>query len=185
MGLRQRQPSRADRPARQLAFTLVAAAIASAATAVPVIASPTRDEGPPSILFRQGYNLCHAASLTAIRKAGGQRYKPGLFVNGSCNWERSDLKAGIVLSTHTPSVGATLMHDFLAQNGKNGLEAKAIRVPGASKAVLVTLPPSASQGTAEDLFAAYARGVIQVDMTAPLTLPDTRPIAIVNLVART
>jgi predicted dinucleotide-binding enzyme len=78
-----------------------------------------------------------------------------------------------------------LMHDFLAQSGKNGLEAKAIRVPGASKAVLVTLPPSASQGTAKDLFAAYARGVIQVDMTAPLTLPDTRPIAILNLVART
>ena len=134
-----------SRKGRHLASVLGAAAVALSALAAPATAA-----GPPSALFRAGYDLCRAA---------------------------------LVLSTHPSSTGSILMHDFLLQNGKKGLDAKRIAVRGASKAVLVTLHVPGSTGTSKILLAGYPRGVIQINMTAP-ALPDARLLAVVHLVAR-
>jgi len=75
------------------------------------------------------------------------------------------------------------MRNFLAQDGKGGLTAKTITVPGATKAVLVTLPPSSGH-VSKSLFANYARGAIQINMTAPRSLPDRRVIAVMRLITR-
>jgi hypothetical protein len=161
---------------------VVAAAIAASAVAAVGAARAARAE-PPSALFRNGYNLCRSSSLSAIRKAGGQPYKRGLFANWACTWLTDDLQAGILLSTHPSSFGASLMRGFLAQNGTQGLKARRIRVPGASTAVLVTLRASAPDQVAKDLFAAYKRGVIQINMTAPRSLPEARLLAVLKVVA--
>ena len=143
----------------------------------------SRLAGPPATFFSQGHNLCRAASLAAVRKAGGQHYKAGLFAGRVCNWERSDLKAGITLSTHPPAIGATLMRQFLSESGSNGITAKSLSIPGASKAVLVTLPAPTPGQVSKDLFATYSHGVVQVNMTAPGSLPDSRLIAVMRLIA--
>jgi hypothetical protein len=162
----------------------MAAAIACFAIAGSGTGAAAQATGPPSTLFKKGYNLCRAAPLVAIRKVGGQHYSAGVFTRGVCNWERSDLRAGITLSTHPPSVGAALIRSFLTQNGKDGFKAERIRVAGASKAVRLTLPHSSSRPISKYLLAAYARGVIQINMTAPRSLPDTRLVAVMNLIAR-
>jgi hypothetical protein len=175
------------RPPR-LTFIVLATVIAGSAVAVSGTAaarSTSHSAAPPRALFRTGYDLCRAASLAAIRRAGGQPYKAGVFDGHLCNWERHDLKAGITLSTHPASVGAALMRGFLAHNGTKGIKAKRVKVPGASKAVLVTFrtQPKLRQ-VARDLFAIYADGTIQVNMTAPGLLPVSRLVAVMKLIAR-
>jgi hypothetical protein len=49
--------------------------------------------------------------------------------------------------------------------------------------VLVTLPATAPGQNSKDLFATYLRGVIQVNMTAPGSLPGSRLIAVTELIA--
>jgi hypothetical protein len=49
--------------------------------------------------------------------------------------------------------------------------------------VLVTLRASAPDQVAKDLFAAYKRGVIQINMTAPRSLPEARLLAVLKVVA--
>jgi hypothetical protein len=139
--------------------------------------------GPRPELFTKDYNLCRAASLRAVRQAGGQPYRAGIFANQVCTWERADLQAGATLSTHPPVVGASLMRSFLAQNGRNGIKVKRIQVAGAAKAVLVTMPAQQGRST-RYLFAAYKAGTIQVNLTAPGVLPAARLIAVMRLVAR-
>jgi hypothetical protein len=139
--------------------------------------------GPRSELFAKNYNLCHAASLAAVRKAGEQPYRAGLFANHVCTWNRADLQAGATLSTHPAAVGASLMHGFLSQSGKQGITAKRITVPGASKAVLVTLPSQPGH-TTKNLFAAYRQGTIQVNVSAPGAVPAARLVALMRLFAR-
>lgn len=147
------------------------------------VAASALAAGPPKALFRDGYNLCRAATLKEIRTAGAQPYKPGLFANKSCLWERADLKAGVTLSTHPRAAGLTLMRQFLSQNGKGGFVAKRIRVRGATSAIVVTLPHSLSTEVAKDLFAAYPRGVVQVNMSAP-ALSSARLLAVLDVVCR-
>jgi hypothetical protein len=139
--------------------------------------------GPRSVLFDQSYDLCHAATLKAVRKAGGQPYRAGSFADHVCTWTRADLQAGASLSTHPPAVGAALMKSFLAQNGTQGIKAKRITVPGAQGAVLVTVPSQPGH-TAKDLLAAYRLGTIQVNLTAPASVPQARLVALVRLMAR-
>ena len=138
--------------------------------------------GPSSVLFRAGYDLCRAAPLSAIRAAGGQPYARGRFVNGSCVWERADLKAGATLSTHPLAPGLVVMRQLLA--GTNGLRARRIRVEGAAQAVLASVPPGQSQTVMKYLLAAYPRGVVQVNMNAPASLPDGRLLAFLRVVTR-
>ena len=152
-----------------IGLAAVAAATASAAA-------------PPKALFRDGYNLCRAASLKEVRAAGKQPYKRGLFVDKSCLWERADLKAGITLATHPRAAGSTLMRQLLARNGQDGFVAKRVAVPGATGAIVVTPPHSMSTGLAKDLFASYRSGVVQVNMSEPKTLPNARLIAVLEVV---
>jgi hypothetical protein len=150
---------------------------------IAAIAAAAAVAGAPSpALFKDGYDLCKAAPLSAVRAAGAQPYKRGLFANKSCTWVRPDLKAGVTLSTHPPAAGAMLMEQFLQMNGKSGFVARRVHVPGASRAVLVTMPRSLSTTPAKDLFAAYPRGVVQVNMTAPGTLPARRLLAVLHAV---
>ncbi len=139
---------------------------------------------PPATLFRPGYDLCRAAPLSAIRAAGGQPYRRGLYVNRTCLWERADLKAGITLSTHPVAAGQTVMQQLLARNGEGGFTTRHIAVTGARDAIVVTLPRSLSSSVAKDLLAAYGTGVVQVNMNAPRTLPDARLVAVLKVVTR-
>ena len=150
---------------------------------VGLFAGAAQAAGPRSVLFTKGYNLCRAASLTAVRTAGGQPYRAGVFANRVCTWERADLQAGLALATYPPAPGASLMKSFLAQNGQNGLQAKRIAVPGAARAVLVTMRSQPGR-TSKSLFAAYRQGTIQVNLTAPGPIAAARLVAVVRLIAR-
>jgi hypothetical protein len=75
------------------------------------------------------------------------------------------------------------MRNFLAQNGMGGLKAEKTGVPGATKAVLVTLPASSGRQISKYLLAAYRQGTIQVSMTAPREVPDSRLKAVMALIA--
>lgn len=77
------------------------------------------------------------------------------------------------------------MRNFLTQDGEGGLRAKMITVPGARKALLVTLPSSTPGHVSKSLFANFEQGAIQVNMTAPGALPDRRLVAVTRLIART
>jgi hypothetical protein len=118
-------------------------------------------------------NLCKAAPLSAIRQAAGQHYGAGISANGTCTWTRADLKAGLTLSTHPRAQGIVLMRQFLARG------ARRVAVPGATEAVVVEL----AGPTAKGLFVAYPRIVVQVNMSAPRKVPDTRLLAVAKLVA--
>lgn len=166
---------------RQLMFAVVATVAAGAMVPATVAAATTQ---PPNALFRPGYNLCRAASLTSIRKAGGEHYKAGVFLHGQCTWERSDLAAGVVLSTHPTKVGRALMRMFKAQSGKQHIVARTVKISDASKALLVTLPSGTSNARSRYLFAAYPRGVIQVNMTAPGSLTAKRIEGVLRVIVR-
>lgn len=76
------------------------------------------------------------------------------------------------------------MRMFKAQSGKQHIVARTIEVPRATRALLVTLPAGASTQRSKYLFAAYRRGVIQVNMTAPNSLSAQRLKAVLSVVAR-
>ena len=171
---------------KQTALKIASAvAIAGAAAALSTTGAAATTGQPPAALFRPGYNLCHAASLAAIRKAGRQHYKPGVFGHAACTWQRSDLGAGIILSTHPTAVGRALMRMFKSQSGKNHVTARSIKIPLARRALLVTLPTGDPSQFSKYLFAAYRRGVIQVNMTAPDSLPAKRLKAVLAVVSHT
>ena len=49
----------------------------------------------------------------------------------------------------------------------------------------MTLPASTPGHVSKNLFANYEQGALQVNMTAPGSLPDRRLIAVLKLIART
>lgn len=155
------------------------AAVALALGLTAAAASPA----PPSRVFRQGYDLCRATSLRAVREAGAQRYTAGRFVSGACDWVRADLRAGLSVSAHPVRVGSTLLHDFAEQNGLGGVQVRGARIAGARRAILVRLPPSEPGQASKDLLALYPNGLLQVNMTAPGSLPAARLVAVLALFA--
>lgn len=157
-------------------FALLLACALAAAFLSAVAASAA---GPPSRVFGEGYDLCRVAPLRAVREAGGERYRAGIFAAGICTWERRDLKAGITLSTHPPRVGRELMRMFVAR--KAGV--RRIAVQGAARALLVSTAGGSHGEVSKTIFAAYARGTVQIGMTAPHALTDARLIAVLRLVA--
>jgi hypothetical protein len=172
------------RHVKQIRLKLAAVAVAlAAATLFTTVAAATTGQ-PPRALFRRGYNLCHAASLAAVRRAGGQHYKAGTFLHDTCTWQRSDLTAGIILSTHPTAVGRALMRMFKAQSGTQHVIARTIKVPSATKALVVTFHAGAPNRHSKYLFAAYPRGVIQINMTAPNSLPTRRLTAVLGVISR-
>ena len=156
---------------------------AAAAIGAAMLAATAQAAGPRAVLFTKGYNLCRAASLSAVRRAGGQPYRAGLYANGVCTWTRPDLQAGAALATHPPDAGAALIRSFVAQNGKGGIVARRLAVPGARAALLVTLPPQQGRGT-KYLFASYKAGTIQINVTAPGAVAKARVLALLAVVAR-
>lgn len=182
---RRRQLRQAGPALKRVAPVLAAVALVAAVATVPPTVAATTTQGPPGALFRWGYNLCHAAPLAAIRKAGRQIYKPGTFSHHVCTWERTDLRAGIALSTHPPAVGNALMRMFKAQSGEQHITARPVKIKQATKALLVTFPTAETTQHSKYLFAAYSRGVIQVNMTAPNSLPTRRLEAVLRLISRT
>jgi hypothetical protein len=156
---------------------------AAAVIATAVLAGTAQAAGPRAVLFTKGYNLCRAASLSAVRKAGGQPYRAGLFANGVCTWERADLHAGAALATHPPAAGSSLIASFVRQNGKGGITARRIAVAGARTALLVTMPAQQGRGT-KYLFAAYKAGTIQINVTAPGVVGKARVLALLAAFTR-
>jgi hypothetical protein len=126
----------------------------------------------PATVFTPGRNLCKAVPLAALRSATGQHVKAGIFASGTCTWERPDLTGGVTLSVHPRQPGLVLMRQFVAQG------ASRVDVPGAREAVVLTVSP-----TSKDLFAAFPKGVVQVNMTAPAGPATRRLVAVMRLVA--
>jgi hypothetical protein len=138
---------------------------------------------PRAVLFTKGYNLCRAASLSAVRKAGGQPYRAGQYADGVCTWTSPDLQAGAALATHPPDAGASLIKTFLAQNGKGGIVSRRLTVRGARAALLVTMPSQQGRGT-KYLFASYRAGTVQINVTAPGAVAKARVLALLAVIAR-
>ena len=166
--------ARKERDVKRFAAVVIGAA---------VLAATAQAAGPRAVLFTKGYNLCRAASLSAVRKAGGQPYRAGLYANGVCTWTRADLQAGASLATHPPDAGASLIKSFLAQNGQSGIVARRVAVRGASAALLVTMPSQQGRGT-KYLFASYKAGTIQINVTAPGPVTKARVLALLAVIAR-
>jgi hypothetical protein len=160
------------RPARSIS-ALAAAALLTAAPA---------GAAPPSTLFKSGYDKCKLASLAAIDKAAGKTVAKGSFDGKVCTWSSRDGNYVILLDSH-PSGYLELM---VPSPGKhNGELVKAIKVAGASKALLDTHSFANTHRYQKDLFAVYAQGVVQVSMDYSTALPDAALVAVMRLVTRT
>ena len=169
------------RRASDLIPALLTAALALAAP-VGAVAAPratSRAVAPPSTLFRSGYNLCKAASVAAIGKAGGRSFSAGTFDGSACTWASTDGNYVVMLSTHPAAYTAVL-----GLLGRHGDKASPVKVPGASKAVLDVHPFAKTRRYAKDLFAVYPQGVVQVSMDYTTRLPASRLIAVMRLVTR-
>jgi hypothetical protein len=161
-----------------LAFVLAA----SGGAAVPARSTSTA-AGPPSSLFRSGYNKCRAASLAAINRAAGQAYVTGEFDGKSCTWSSSDGNHVIVFDTH-PSGYLDLLVPAPGRHA-GGEVVKRVVVSGASKAVLDTHPYANTHRYQKDLFASYPQGDVQVSMDYSTSLPDSKLVAVMRLLTRT
>lgn len=136
----------------------------------------------PSVLFKHGYDLCKAAPLSTIRKAGGQPYRAGTFDGRVCNWERPDLKAGITLSVETGAEAAAMKPRLTAVHGTStgpgGVKMVSTKVPGASAAVIEVLPHLVKGESSRELFMVFPQGIAHVSMTAPGSLTNARVLAV-------
>lgn len=146
------------------------------------IAVPTALSARPAALFKPGFDLCKAAPLSAVKKAGGQPYRAGRFDGHVCNWERADLKAGITLSVVTGAEAAAMKPRIAAVHGTatgpGGVKMHRVAVAGASAAVIETLPSAVKGELSKALLAVFPQGIAHVNMTAPGSLPDSRVLAV-------
>ena len=161
-------------------------AILCAATAASVCA-PHALSAPPSQLFKSGYDLCKAASLGAVRTAGGQQYLPGRFDSLVCNWERQDFKAGVTLALIRGAQATAVKSELAAVHGTvagpAGSTLRSTKLPGANVAVIETLPHLNGQ-TSKAILLVYSQGVVHISMTAPGSLADSRLVAIADALTR-
>lgn len=164
--------------------SVVVSAVACAATVAGVGAIGAL-AAKPSVLFKHGYDLCGAAPLSAVRKTGGQPYRAGAFDSVVCNWERPDFKAGITLSLVT-GAQATAMKPRLTSvhgtsTGPGGVKMQSMQVPGASAAVIETLPHFLKGESSKELYLVFPQGIVHVSMTAPGSLTTSRVLAVARL----
>jgi hypothetical protein len=153
--------------------TLAAAALLTAAPAA---------AAPPSTLFKSGYDKCKLASLPAIEKAAGKTVAKGRFDGKVCTWSSSDGNYVILLDSHP----AGYLEVMVPSPGKHSGEVvKAVKVSGASKALLDTHSYANTHRHQKDLFAVYPQGVVQVSMDYSTALPDATLVAVMRLVTRT
>jgi len=140
------------------------------------------------VLFKPGFNLCKAAPLTAVRKTGGQPYRPGAFDGRVCNWERADFKAGITLAVLTGAT-ATAMKPRITgvhgtTTGPGGMKMRRVKPSGGSAAVIETLPVAVKGEFSKELLIAFPQGIAHISVTAPGSLPDSRVLAIGALLTK-
>jgi hypothetical protein len=138
--------------------------------------------GPPTLMFKAGYNKCKLASLTAIGKAAGHSFAEAKFDGKTCTWSSTDGNYVILLDTHP--AGYLLIVPSIGKHA-SGEVVKSVSVPKASKAVLDTHPYANTRRYQKDLFAEYPQGVVQVSMDYSTRLPDSALVAVTRLVTRT
>jgi hypothetical protein len=167
-----------------LGVAAVALGVSSFAAAS-AFATGSRSSAPPSTLFNPGYNVCDAASLPGVQKAGGQSYQKGVFDSRVCNWETSGLKAGITLSLITGAQAVAAKAQISAVHGStvtHGLTLTSVSVPGASVSIVETLPVAVKGEVSKALLASYPEGIVHVNMTAPGSLPNSSLLAVTRAV---
>ena len=152
--------------------------------------------GPPSSMFRPGYDLCDTTSLAALRKiaglgslAGGDARATGYFVGAggvrNCVWhtKRGEL---LGIGTFLPSLGARLKQ--MEQMSQFPVLHSPASMPGASKAFLYAFPQSQAGGNRVDLYAVYPKGIVQIAIAGPGKFqgpPTQQLIAVLRLVTHT
>jgi hypothetical protein len=168
------------RPARMLITFVFAAAV----VVVPVTASGSGvssrlSAGGPNAIFAAGYNKCKLASVAAMTKAAGKPYARAKFDGKSCTWSSADGNYVVLVDSH-PTGYLDMM---VLPPGKHGSEVvTAVRVAGASKAVIDTHSHALTGRYAKDLFASYPSGDVQVSMNYSTKLSDAAVLAVLRLV---
>ena len=172
------------RPALLVVAVCLAGVLAGSATS----SVGARAAGPPDFLFKRGFNLCKAASLTAMQQAGGRSYSPGRFQRGAepiCIWSLTGSNSAIFLTAYPAGAkqdGMPLAALVKLQLGAGIL--KSIRLPGASSAGIQSDPEQHIMS----VWAVYQQRVVDLQITDDLTSPATakrRAIALIRLVTHT
>jgi hypothetical protein len=149
---------------------LVAAAFVFAASVGAAAAA-----GPPSSMFKTGYNKRKVASLAVIGKAAGKTYSKGSFDGKTCTWSSSDGNYVILLDTHP----AGYLEPMVPSIGRHtdGEVVKAASLPGASKAVLDTHPYAKTHRYQKDLLPRIRRAWSRSAWTTrrPFSTPSWSP----------
>ena len=156
----------------------VAAAMPLTASAAPLVAS--RPAGPPTTIFRSGYDKCKLASVAAISKAAGKPYSKGSFDGKTCTWSSADGNYVVLVDAH-PSGYLELMVPSIGKHA-GGEQVTAVRVPGASRALIDTHPYASTHRYQKDLFAVFPQGVVQVSLDYSTKLQNSALIAVMRLV---
>lgn len=168
------------RPNRAAVSALCAATVAAIGVPVALSAAPSR-------LFEGGFDLCKAASLGAVRSAGGQQYLPGRFDSRVCNWERADLKAGITLALVKGSQATAFKPELMSVHGTaagpGGTRMHSVKLAGAQAAVIETLPHLNGE-LSKAIMIVFPQGIVHISMTAPGALADGRLLAIAGVLTR-
>lgn len=165
-----------ERRSVSIVSSIVCAATVAGAGAVGALAAQ------PSVLFKHGFDLCKAAPLSAVRKAGGQPYRAGGFDSLVCNWERPDFKAGITFGLLTGAEATALKPRLTSIHGTGtgpgGVKMQSTKVPGASAAVIEALPHAIQGESSKELFMVFPQGIARISMTAPGSLANARVLAV-------
>jgi hypothetical protein len=141
------------------------------------VASPAVAAKPPASLFVKNANLCRVVSLSTVRTAGGAQYTAGKFAGGTCTWETADSSSVVALSVH-PANFMSLLGNYV-----KGGEARRVKVPGASSAVL--LPLTTPHGYTLELYAGFPKGTVEVNVSeAAGQPPDSLAIAVLEAIVR-
>jgi hypothetical protein len=160
--------------------TAAAAAMPLTASAAPL--SLSHPAGPPTTIFKSGYDKCKLASVAAISRAAGKPYSKGRFDGKTCTWSSADGNYVVLVDAH-PSGYLELMVPSIGKH-RGGEQVKAVSVPGASKALIDTHSYANTHRYQKDLFAAFPSGVVQVSLDYSTKLPDSALIAVMRLVTR-
>jgi len=160
------------------AFSTVCALALALAVAVRAAAQAA---GPPTAMFKTGFNLCKLAKLPAVEKAAGATLSTAKFDGKFCNWSSSDDAYTVMVTAH-PSAW-TAMLDLLG--GQKGEKISNVTVPGASRGVLDTFPYAKTHRYASDLYAVYPQGVVQVSFNYAKSFPPAQMIAVMRLLTGT
>jgi hypothetical protein len=132
--------------------------------------------GPPTPIFKTGFNLCKLATLPAVEKAAGATLSPGTFDGKFCNWSGGGSYT-VMVTTHPSAYTAMLA----LLGGQKGEKVSNVTVPGASRGVLDAFPYAKTHRYDSDLYAVYPQGVVQVSFNYATSFQVARLIAVMRL----